>query len=129
MCLGGDTLSNPGIVADTTVMMFVWGLKILYDVIDANQRGYPKDEYYSLLPPEGDNGSCRNAACRCIVGPAVALVQRCNRWAAREALAYPPSVHQAGDFRQRSLVGTNNNTDMSLREWGGSRCHLLTTTF
>jgi hypothetical protein len=97
-------------------MMFMWGLKILHDVIDANKGGYPKDGYYSLLAPEGDNGPCHDTACHCMVGPAVALVQRCYRRA--EALTYPPSVHQAGDFRQRSLVGTNNNTDMSVREWG-----------
>jgi len=125
MCLGGDTLSNPGIVVDTTVMIFGWGLKILRNVIDANEGGYPKDGYYSLPAAEGDNGPCRNNACHYMAGPAVPLVRRCYP----RAEAYPPSVHQAGDFRQRSLVGTNNNIDMSVCEWARSRCHLLTTEF
>ena len=51
--LGRDTLRNSDVVVDTTVMMFMWGHKVLCNVIGENKGRYPKDGCYSLLTAGG----------------------------------------------------------------------------
>lgn len=53
MQLGRDTLRNSDVVVDTTVMMFMWGHKVLCNVIGENKGRYPKDGCYSLLTAGG----------------------------------------------------------------------------
>ena len=85
-------------------MMFVWGHKILCNVIGENKGRCPKDGGYLLQEAEGGNEPYHNN--HCTTAAVVVLAQRYSR----RAGVYPPGDHRpSGNHLHRSLVGTNGN--------------------
>ena len=42
LCLGRNTMSDSGIIVDTTVMVYALGLEVLCNVVNMNEGGMPQ---------------------------------------------------------------------------------------